>query len=113
MKRRPRRGRLPFLVLRGENRRTEIIVASPAWESGKPVFGFPLFHPGRSQAVGMWESRAVGEISKGRWEEWETCLRFSTLSTGPSFPQPWAAGFTESVAEAVIRSCNGARAWLW
>ena len=23
-----------------------VIVASPAWESGKPDFGFPLFHPG-------------------------------------------------------------------
>jgi hypothetical protein len=62
------------------------VVASHAWESGKPDFGFPLFHPGRSQAVGMWESRVVSEISKGRWEVWETGFRFSMLSTGPSFP---------------------------
>src|SRR5262249_55123603 len=38
----------------------------------------------------MWESRGVGEISKGRWEEWETGVWFSTLSTAPSFPQPGA-----------------------
>src|SRR5436309_1678994 len=35
----------------------------------------------------MWESRAVCEISKGRWKEWESCFGFSTLSTGPAFPQ--------------------------
>jgi len=35
----------------------------------------------------MWKSRAVGEISKGRWEEWESRFCFSTLSTAPSFPQ--------------------------
>ena len=37
-------------------------------------------------AVGMWESRASCEISKGRWKEGESRLWISTLSTGPSFP---------------------------
>jgi len=64
-----------------------LVVAARAWKSGKPGFGFPLFHPRAARAVGMWKSRTVGEISKGRWEEWKTCLWFSTLSTAPSFPQ--------------------------
>ena len=61
--------------------------ASGRWESGKPAFGFPLFH--RPQltkkpfieadkiavgAVGMWESRGVGEIPKGLWERVESLL---------------------------------------
>ena len=66
---------------------TVFVVAERAWTSGKPVFGFPLFHGRSAGAVGMWESRAVGEIPKGRWEGWETCLWFSTLSTVPAFPQ--------------------------
>ena len=38
-----------------------------AVESGKPAFGFPLFHPPSSPELrGMWESRLpLGEISKG------------------------------------------------
>ena len=36
-------------------------------------------------AVGKWESRRG--ISKGRWERWETVLRFFTASTVPSFPR--------------------------
>jgi|SRR5580698_657734 hypothetical protein len=52
MKRRPRRGRLPFLVLVSEKKQSELLVAWPVWESGKPVFGFPLFHPGYA---GRWE----------------------------------------------------------
>jgi hypothetical protein len=64
-----------------------VIVAGCVWESGKPGFGFPLFQARPAGAVGMWKSRGVGEISKGRWEEWKTCLCFSTLSTDPAFPQ--------------------------
>ena len=64
-------GRLPFLDVGPEDTETRAVVASPEWESGKPDFGFPLFHPGRCQAVGMWESRAVSEISKERWNGWE------------------------------------------
>jgi len=82
----PRSGRIPFLYFGSEYTETGVVVASPAWESGKPDFGFPLFHPGRCQAVGMWESRAVCEISKGRWKERESCLCFSSLSTAPPFP---------------------------
>src|SRR5580698_6859431 len=55
------------------------------WETG---FWFSTFPSGLRRAVGMWESRAVGEISKGRWKEGESCFCFSTLSTGPSFPRP-------------------------
>jgi hypothetical protein len=32
------------------------------------------------EAVEKWESRVVGEISKGRWEVWETWVWFSTPS---------------------------------
>jgi|GEM_PF-3818362 len=48
-----------FSVLREE---TKTVVASLVWESEKPVFGFALFHPGRSRAAGMWKSSRVGEI---------------------------------------------------
>src|SRR5580698_6333241 len=92
MRRRPRSGRVAFLYFGPEDKETRAVVASPAWESGKPDFGFPLFHPGRCQAVGMWESRAFCEISKGRWEERESCLCFSCLSTAPPFPQPFPLG---------------------
>jgi hypothetical protein len=64
-----------------------VIVAGRVWESGKPDFGFPLFQARPAGAVGMWKSRGVGEISKGRWEEWKTWVWFSTLSTDPAFPQ--------------------------
>src|SRR6202040_4460945 len=58
------------------------------WESGKPAFGFPLFHPPASAgAVEMWESRVLCEISKERWEEGKSCLWISPLSTVPPFPQ--------------------------
>jgi hypothetical protein len=43
--------------------------------------------PSRSWTVEMWESRAFSEISKGRWEGWESRFCFSTLSTAPPFPQ--------------------------
>jgi len=36
----------------------------------------------------MWKSRRVCGISKGRWKGWESGFCFSTLSTGPAFPQP-------------------------
>jgi hypothetical protein len=74
------------LVFGSENRQTAVVVACPAWESGKPDFGFPLFHPGQCQAVGMWESRAFGEIPKGPWKEGKSCFCFSTLSMDPAFP---------------------------
>jgi hypothetical protein len=86
-----------FLVLREE---LVIVVAGAAWESGKPGFGFPLSHPAPAGAVGMWESRAVCEISKGRWKAWESCFCFSTLSTAPAFPQPFP-WVTASSREAV------------
>ena len=35
----------------------------------------------------MWESRAACEISKERWERWETGFWFSTVSNAPSFPE--------------------------
>src|SRR5580658_4358391 len=70
--RRPRSGRLPFLGFGFEETDLVVVVACAAWKSGKPGFGFPLFHPAHAGAVGMWESRGVGEISKGRWEVWET-----------------------------------------
>jgi hypothetical protein len=38
-------------------------------------------------AVGKWESRGLGEISKGVWERGETCFWFSPASTLPPFPR--------------------------
>jgi DNA helicase II / ATP-dependent DNA helicase PcrA len=40
------------------------------------------------EAVGMWKSRAVGEISKELWQTREACLlSFPRLPPAPSFPQ--------------------------
>jgi hypothetical protein len=80
----------PFLRFWFLETRTVIIIACAAWKSGKPAFGFPLFHPAQAGAVGMWKSRRFCEISKGRWKGWETAVWFSTLSTGPAFPRPSA-----------------------
>src|SRR5579862_8917870 len=74
---RPRSG---LLLMREESRR---------WESGKPAFGFPLFHPpSSSELLGMWESRRLlARFPRGSWKEWEAGFWLSTLSTGPAFPQ--------------------------
>src|SRR5437660_9812362 len=69
-----------------------VIVAGGVWESGKPDFGFPLLQARPAGAVGMWKSRGVGEISKGRWEGWETWVFHSFhgpgISTAPFLPDP-------------------------
>src|SRR5690349_7781189 len=49
------------------------------------VFGFPIRTA--AGAVGKWESRAFGEISKGVWEPEETCFWFSPASMLPPFPR--------------------------
>src|ERR1043166_9034958 len=47
-----------FFVLRNKD--------SGRWESGKPAFGFPVFHrPRRRRCGNVGISPAVGEISKG------------------------------------------------
>jgi hypothetical protein len=58
------------------------------WESGKPVLGFPLFHPPSRRSCGnVGISPLWARFPRGSWEAWETCFRFSTLSTAPPFPQ--------------------------
>ena len=52
------------------------------WESGKPAFGFPVFHPLRRQACVECGNR--GAISK-------ECGKRGLLSISPSFPE--APGF--------------------
>ena len=88
---------------------------SGLWESGNPGLGFPLSHGPQfflrlvfrfvdivlvAGAVGMWESRGLGEIPKELWEEGEACFWLSTLSIAPPFPQLarriLQAGFTRS-----------------
>ena len=76
------------------------------WESGKPAFGFPLFHPPASRRscgnVGI--SPVLGEISKGLWKEGEACFWLSTLSTVPAFPQlAFPGAFFALLTVAVIR----------
>ncbi len=41
-----------FLGFGFGNKAKGLLVAWPGWESGKPGFGFPLFHPGHA---GRWE----------------------------------------------------------
>ena len=43
------------------------------------VFLAPPLNPTAAEAVGMWESRAVGEIPKESWEEWESRFWISIL----------------------------------
>jgi hypothetical protein len=50
--RRPRSGRLPFFGFLCCERQTGVVVACAAGESGKPGFGFPLFHAAHA---GLWE----------------------------------------------------------
>jgi len=66
---------------------------SGRWESGNRGFRFPLFHGPQffrlprfglryshtAGSVGMWESRDVCEIPKGRWKEWKTWFWFSAF----------------------------------
>src|SRR5450755_3794359 len=55
------------------------------WESGKPVFGFPFFHP--TSPSGLWECGNLAccwrDFQRGSWKEGEACFWLSTLSTAP------------------------------
>src|SRR5258708_2198215 len=63
----------------------------------------------------MWKSRGVGEISKGRWQEWKTCLWFSTLATDPAFPQLFVfwARFAIELFTWVLATSPATLAWLF
>src|SRR5579884_1262034 len=52
-------------------------------------------------AVGKWESRVFGEISKEGWEAVETCFWFSPVCMPPPFPP----------RSGLLGFCNG-RPWL-
>src|SRR2546428_11624084 len=71
---------------------------SGRWESGKPAFGFPLFHrPRRRHCGNVGISPALGEISKGLVE------RVGSLLFGfPLFPQ------SRHFHSAVASSCGSA-----
>ena len=79
------------------------------WESGKPAFGFPLFHPPSSPE--LWECGNLAgcwrDFQVGSWEEWEAgFLAFHAfhspgISTALSFAQ---ASF--------VSSGLGAAGWL-
>src|SRR5437870_1441375 len=92
-----------------------VIVAGGVWESGKPDFGFSLLQARPAGAVGMWKSRGVGEISKGRWEGWETWVWFSTLSTDPAFPQLlfFRTRFAIQLFTSVLSTSPATPAWLF
>ncbi len=105
--RRPRSGRLPFFGFWFSERErwlwSRAVVGK--WET---CFWFSTFPWTRSRAVGMWESRAFCEISKGRWKAWETRSWFSTLSTGPAFPRPSVSGTSARTASGIAEA-----AWPW
>ena len=116
---RPRSGRFPFLVF-GLGMREQESWSRAAVGKWETCFWFSTFPGPRSRVVGMWKSRAVCEISKGRWKEWESRLCFSTLSTDPAFPQPFPRGRVLDAhwrligpAAVAIRSCTSAIAVLW
>ena len=52
-----------------------------------PAFGFREGRP-PLRAVGMWKSRAVCEISKGRWKEWESFFAFPLFPRTRHFHRP-------------------------
>ena len=105
--RRPRSGPLPFFGFWFSERErwlwSRAVVGK--WET---CFWFSTFPWTRSRAVGMWESRAFCEISKGRWKAWETRSWFSTLSTGPAFPRPSVSGTSARTASGIAEA-----AWPW
>ena len=78
----PRAGRSPpapvFCFERDKPRR---------WESGKPAFGFPLFHPPSSPE--LWKCGNLAcfwrDFQGARGKEWEACFWLSTLSTARHF----------------------------
>src|SRR5450755_3390718 len=55
------------------------------WESGKPAFGFPLFHAEQR----LWEcgNRVVCDF-QGLWARRKTCLWFSSASIARHFHSP-------------------------
>src|SRR5579872_1158607 len=64
-----------------------IIVAKREWESGKPAFGFPLFHPRLAE---LWECgnlAAFARFPRGGGNGGKLAFQLSTVSTDPSFPQ--------------------------
>src|ERR1022692_4918160 len=69
---------------------------SGRWESGKPAFGFPLFHPPSSPE--LWECGNLAglwrDFQGARGKSGEACFWLSTLSTGPAFPQLCAVVFS-------------------
>ena len=85
--RRPRSGRLPFFGFWFSER--ERWLSSRAvvgkWET---CFWFSTFPWTRSRAVGMWESRAFCEISKGRWKAWKPALGFPRFPRARHFHRP-------------------------
>ena len=73
-----------FLLCEKEN--------SGRWESGKPAFGFPLFHPPSSPELGECGNLAclLARFPRGSWKEWEAHLAFHAfhrpgISTALSF----------------------------
>src|ERR1035437_5401767 len=96
MLRRPRSGRSPFLVSCSENRQIALVVACPAWESGKPDFGFPLFHPGHAR---LWECGNLApwaRFPRGRGKRGKAAFAF------PRFP--WTRHFHSPPPATSVRS---------
>ena len=57
----------------------------------------------------MWESRRVlARFPRGSWKEGKPCLRLSTLSTAPAFPQFFQSvlGVTQGMPAASVPSAH-------
>src|ERR1035438_6454343 len=70
------------MVFGSEKRQTAVVVACPAWESGKPDFGFPLSHPGHAR---LWECgiSRLWRDSQGAVERGEKLLLLFHAFHGP------------------------------
>src|SRR6266849_2010786 len=83
------------------------------WESGKPAFGFPLFHA----SPGPWECGNRVAISKGWGKQRETWFWFSSFSTArhfhgpPRFPHALRS-WCKRANSLRLASCMSTAAWV-
>ena len=94
-----RSGRLPSQGFKFASINNKVNRREPRVGKWETWVWFSTFPGGRSGAVGMWGTRGVCELSKGRWKVRETCCWFSVLSMGPTFPQPIAGRSLTAVTQ--------------
>jgi len=70
-----------------KERETGVIIASGGGKVENLILVFHFSRAAKLQLCECGNRAGLCVISKGRWEEWESWVCFSTLSTDPSFAQ--------------------------